>query len=415
VRIALRRLDLLPVAYRDVARGLNSYLTGDADSAILYLRRAIRTDSTVRGAWPLLGEVYSRLLPTDTPADSLATDALERSRRVEPEFAPALLLLEEMAFRRGEEQRAFALREELRRAGADTTHSLERDLMLRCVRDGPGAIDWRQATRRDALSVLSAGKILSEGAAQPACALAAFRAVLDGDSVKQNRRRGALAGVNGLLVALDRGDELRALLASHAAAGLGVPTLYMLDAASHAGFEREARAAADSIGTRYETVDPTTLWLLGSLAARVGDVARLRGINSALIAKADSSQSRRDVLISHAIAARLSVLEGDSAGAIRALTALKPSAPRGQIAWGQPWESLGLERMQLAEVLMARRQYDAARHVASQLDATEPVMYLVQLRRSLELRVTGARQLGDRQSVATYQRRLVALRRFTSH
>jgi hypothetical protein len=318
-----------------------------------------------------------------------------------------------MAFRRGEEQRAFALREELRRAGADTTHSLERDLMLRCVRDGPGAIDWRQATRHDELSVLSAGKILSEGAAQPACALAAFRAVLDG--VKQNRRRGALAGVNGLLVALDRGDELRALLASHAAAGLEVPTLYMLDAASHAGFEREARAAADSIGTRYETVDPTTLWLLGSLAARVGDVARLRGINSALIAKADSSRSRRDVLISHAIAARLSVLEGDSAGAIRALTALKASAPRGQIAWGQPWESLGLERMQLAELLMARRQYDAARHVASQLDATEPVMYLVQLRRSLELRVTAARQLGDRQSVATYQRRLVALRRLTPH
>src|SRR5207248_1640700 len=130
------------------------------DSAVSYLRQAIAKDSSIHAGWTLLGEVYSRLLPNVSSADSLARDALARARATDSDFAPTLLLLEERALRDGNIEEATVLHEELKRAGADTTHEMSRRLMFSCVREGPNSVNWLAALKQDEMAVLSAGTIL---------------------------------------------------------------------------------------------------------------------------------------------------------------------------------------------------------------------------------------------------------------
>jgi hypothetical protein len=106
--------------------------------------------------------------------------------------------------------------------------------------------------------------------------------------------------------------------------------------------------------------------------------------------------------------ARLSLLRGDSTRAITELQALKPTARRNDIAW-QPWESLGAERMMLAELLLARGNPRRAIDVATLIDAPEPFAYLYWLRSSLQLRVRAADQLHDVRLAKSYRARLSQL------
>lgn len=406
--IALRQVNVLPPAQALLARGLHAYLTGAADSAVLYLRLALRNDPSVHAAWTLLGEVYSRLLPVESPADSLARDALEHARRADSDFAPTLLLLEEMALRDGNVTKALTLRDELRRAGADTTHRASRDLMLRCVRDGPQSIDWQQTARGDSLVVLATAKILSGRASQPRCSIAAFESLLSTNTRPASVRWAALLGLLGQLAATDDVDRARSVFASEGAAGLPLPLAHLLLASGGLGFEREARKAADSEASSYGRASTQRLWIVGSFEARLGNLARLRAIARTLAGKADSSRLRRDLLLSRAINARLTLLEGDSAGSVVVLRALVPSGTRREIEW-EPWESLGPERLLLAELLYARGSFEEARRVATQLDATEPVTYPLYLRPSLELRVRIAQSMNKPRMVSHYSRRLQQL------
>ena len=405
VGIALRRSALLTGPQGLLASGLQAYLTGDADSAVARLRRAIAADSSVPEAWTLLGEVYARSLTSETPADSLARASLQRARSLDADFAPTLLLLEEFALRDGDRGETNRLKDELRLAGADTTHATERDLMRRCVFTGPADVKWAVVARRDPSSMLDAGRILSRGASQPTCARAALMAVFNDDSASVALRRGALIGLNGLLISTGRTDDLRALLASKRAAAMPLWQFYLLDAAAGAGFEREAAIASDSLGHVYSLMTPPILWMIGSWMARTADTTRVQEIASALRSKADSSRSRRDLLIAQLMHARLTLARGDSTGAIAALRAVRPNGPRREIAW-QPWEGLGLERLLLAELLVARGQSADALKIASQLDATEPLPYLVYLRRSVQLRLSIARKTGDAILADRYDARL---------
>ena len=409
IDVAVRREELLPPMHVPIARGLNAYLTGAGDSAVHYLERALAIDSTSHGVWTLLAEVYSHLLPARHPSDSLARAALRMARRAEPDFAPALLMLEEIALREGKVSEALALREELRRAGADTTHALQREVMLRCVRDGAPSINWIAAAARDARSLLATGKLLSQGAAQPECARAAFTAVLESDSASVNQRWGALFGLQSLLIAIGRSAEIAPVFASERAAQLPAWSLYLLDGSAGVGFEREAAAAAESKGTAYAMMTSPTLWLLGGWEARRGNVTRVREITQALRLKADSFPTRREVLLVRVLVARLALLEGDTSEAVGRLRELAPSAPRYDIAW-QPWEALAGERMLLAELLHARGDFQEAIRVATQLDAGEPVVHLLYLRPSLSLRVRAAGAMGDAKLTSLYERRLSKLR-----
>ncbi len=406
--LAVRRSQFLSPSHAALARGLRAYVTGDADSALVHLGRAVAADSGNAAAWALMGEVYARSLTSESPGDSLGRVALRRARSLDQEFAPTLLLLEEMALRDGDVRQARQLKEDLARAGADTTHSVERRLMWKCMQDGAGSVDWAGAARTDVLATLAAGRILARGMAQPDCARAAFIAVFQNDSATAGTRSGALLALNGLLLTSGRTHELKALMSARQTIGLW--RMYLMDATLGLGFDREAAVASDSVGRQYATLDPRYLWDLGGWAARRGAVSELEDIARAMRTKADSSPSRRTVLLTRLIEARLVLAKGDTDRAIAQLSALRPNGARREIAW-EASEVLGVERLLLAQLLLARHKYSDALRVASQLDATEPVPYLLYLRPSLELRLRAARGLGDSKLAGGYEERLRRLER----
>jgi hypothetical protein len=406
--MALRNSRSLSPAQALLTRGLRAYLTGAADSAVQFLHQAINTDPTIHAGWTLLGEVYSRLLPNLSESDSLARDALARARRLDNDFSPTLLLLEENALRDGRINDALLLRDELRKAGADTTHEMSRQMMLRCVRDGPGAVDWIAALKQDELAVLSSGKILAGRAAQPGCAIAAFRTILKADSVTRNARWAAFLGLQSQLAAVRRSSEAANEFARKEVVDLPVRLAYLLVASAGGGFEREASAIADSSVVKYNQSSVPGLWHLGTWEARQKNVERVRQIAQVLKVKADSSGLRRDRLVRDAITARLRLLQGDSVAALRMLLSLTPSATRQQLAWS-PWESLGPERIELAKLLFARGRLEEAFSVATQLDATEPLTYPLYLRESLTLRLRIAEAMKNAKLSADLRRRITAL------
>ncbi len=408
ITTALRSAPSLTPAHAAVARGLQAYLEGDADSALAFLRRALQQDSEAAETWTLLGETYSRLLPNEWAADSLARSALERARTIDHDFAPALVLLEELALRDGDVQRATQLQRELRSAGADTTHVMARDLMFRCVARGPGAIDWREAVTRDHEAVLSVGKVLGGRAANPACALAAFRAVIATTAPPIRVRFGALLGLQAQLIGTGRAAETPTSLGEKGATGLDyrlrIPIL--AGAAAGDGFQRQARAVADSAASLgYDKASASTLWQLGYFEAHRGSVARVRDVVRALQLKADSSQTPRDHRLARSVAVRMHLLEGDTTAALAILGTLRPLARRAALGWW-PWESLGPERLLHAQLLYNRGRFEEALRVATYLDATEPIGYPMYLRPSLELRARVAAKLGNERLADQYLERL---------
>jgi hypothetical protein len=212
------------------------------------------------------------------------------------------------------------------------------------------------------------------------------------------------------LVARGRLAEAASVMAHQNQNDVSVKLEYLLLAGAGAGFEKEASALADSAASSFDRRAVVTLWHLAGWEARRKNVDRLRSIAAAIARKADSSDLRRDKLLKYAVAARLKLVEGDSASGIQMLRALFPSAPRGEIAW-QPWESLGPERMTLAAALLARGNAEEAHRVASQLDGIEPVTYPLYLRSSLQLRLRAATAMKNRALAEAYSRRIEQLSR----
>ncbi|MFL5630698.1 MAG: protein kinase domain-containing protein [Gemmatimonadaceae bacterium] len=411
-QIAMRRPGSLSPPQTLLARGLQAYLAGSADSAAFYISSALKRDPTIHAGWTLLGEAYLRLLPSAFPADSLARDALGRARRIDGDFAPTLLLLEEIALRDGNVPEVLRLREELRRAGADTTHLVSRELMFNCVRDGPSAIDWHAALEKSEMPVLGSGKILGGRAAQPGCAVAIFGALVRADSVALNSRWAAFLGLQAQLAATRDTRAAAAAFSEKRVAKLPLRLAYLMVAAAGAGFEREATLASDSAATSYRVAKTPTLWAFASWEARRGNVARVREISEILRERA-ASGTRTDLLVSRAVAARLALLEGDTITSLRMLHSLAPTAKRSEIEW-QPWESLGLERLTLAQLLYSRGDLHEALRVATMLDATEPVIYPLYLRESLALRIRIAEGMKNKSLAEEYRRRLARLSAFAT-
>ncbi|HJP86558.1 MAG TPA: serine/threonine-protein kinase [Gemmatimonadaceae bacterium] len=404
-QIALRHPASMSPAQVLLAEGLHAYLTGSADSSVAYLRAALNRDSTIHAGWTLLGEVYSRLLPNDYRADSLARDALLRARKLDPDFAPTLLLLEERALRDGNVPEVMRLSAELKKAGADTTHAVSRELMLRCVRDGPPSVDWKGELQNDEMKVLSSAKILSGRAAQPECAIAIYSAILEADTVSLNTRWAAFLGLQSQLAAVQGDARARSAFHEKHAASLPLKVAYPLVAAATGNFEREASRVADSVAAAYDKASTPVLWTIATWEAHRGNASRLRAISQIIQRRAMDSHTRVDLLANRAVAARLKLAEGDSIAALQMLRNLTPNAKRAEIAW-QPWESLGSERLTLAQLLFANGQLEEARRTATLLDATEPLAYPLYLRQSLMLRIHIAEAMNNRKLVDEYQTRL---------
>lgn len=411
VRAALRSRESLTPAQLMVTRGLAAYLDGAADSAVFHLRRALRVDSTVHAAWTLLGEVYSRLLPNEWAADSLARAALQRARHDDPDFAPTLLLLEEFALRDGDLSRAETLARELKFAGADTTHAQTRQIMHTCVRDGVTAVDWPAEAQRDHLAVLAAAKLLAGGATQSDCAATGFRAVLRIPTARYGTRFGAFIGLQAQLAATGRAAEAPSVLELEGVSSmdLRVPLLIVTTATS--AFHRESRRFADSVAAHYPNSSTITLWLLSQYEAANRDSTRLNAIAQAVRRKADSSRSSQDDRLARSIEARRLLLRGDTSSAIAIFRTLRSSATRIEIGW-YPWAALAPERMLLAQLLFSRGAFEEARQIATFIDATEPAPNPFYLRESLVLRADAADSLHQYGLRDRYRARL---RRLSAH
>ncbi|MGH7676095.1 MAG: protein kinase domain-containing protein, partial [Gemmatimonadales bacterium] len=283
VRVALANSRLLTRRDAHLARGYAAYYAFRGDSAVAHFRRALLLDPEWPEAWAALGEVYTHLLPADSEPDRQAERTFAAAHRLDPEFAPVLYHLVEFAVRAGATRRAKSLLEQLRRARPDSAELIPTQLMFDCVAKSPSGVDWRWYTHRAPQWVVDAGRALAVGGLrQPACAAAAWRAVLEHDTTTDpgwlSRRWGALAGLHGALVATGRVDEIRRLFAAETAlAARMLDRLYILAAVAGADLGVQAESAAQALRAE-PTASSRVLWHLGIWEAHRGRAEEARRI-----------------------------------------------------------------------------------------------------------------------------------------
>jgi eukaryotic-like serine/threonine-protein kinase len=422
IRVALTGGGALPPRYAHFARGVQSYLDFRADSAVQEFQQALKLDPESAEAWAGLAEVYTHLLPSDSPLDSLAEAAFAEAHRLDPTFAAVFYHLLEIALRKGDAPSAARLMERFRDAQPDSVQVQSAELMLHCVKDGPGAVHWRAATLRSPRFVTEAARALAVGGLhQPNCAKAAWDAILTYDTTSPpsqiNFRWGALFGLQSVLLAQGRYREVERLLEQDTVFN---PTLrdelYILDAVAGADTTIDSRAAAaanrllKASGSAPKDMGSTDLWYLGIWQAHRGRAAEARAIGDTLAARAARSADREEALLARSVSARAALAGGDSTGAMTLLRELVPTTGRGALTWN-PWESLGGERLLLAELRLARGEFAEAIRVARNFDAPAPVPYVLYLPASLKLRLRAALTLGDEGLAQRVRARLAALGR----
>jgi hypothetical protein len=150
------------------------------------------------------------------------------------------------------------------------------------------------------------------------------------------------------------------------------------------------------------------LWDRGNWAWHESDAPMLDSIVGVLRARLPRG-SPFDSAVHHGMAARLAVLRGDTARALSALAALRTVGTPIELSW-ELWAPRAEERLLLARLLLARREYEAALGVASVFDHAQPVAFLSYVPASLEVRAAAARALGRDREAAGYEARLAAIR-----
>jgi serine/threonine-protein kinase len=418
-RVALEREEVLPDRLAHLAHGFENYMMGRADSALARFRHVIALDAENVEGWMGLAETFHHLLPGEAKLDSLAEDAFLKVLVLDPEFAPAMFHLIEYAVRRGDITRAGSLVEKFARGHPDSEPLGSARLMLECVRGGMTRPAWRAAVLGNPAEVLAAGQLLAVGGLrQPDCAQAAFEAVLafdtTGGPLLAQSKFGAFIGLQSVLVARGRDDAAKTVLDSDT---LFNPTyrgdLYILNAMAGRPFEGEAEAFAGSQVARFRrepsSIGSAHLWFLGGWEAARGRVRTAAEIAESIAARNAVTPNRRDSLLTASLEARLTLLRGDSAGALEQLRRLAPTAADGRDLTWNPWEALGGERLVLAELLLARGEALAALQVASNFDAPAAISYLPYLPASLTLRIKAAERLGDGKLADRLRRRRAML------
>ncbi len=425
IRVALVRGAVLPPRYAHLARGFDAYLDFRADSAARHFRQTLDLDPEWPEAWMRLGEVYTHLLPRDSPLDSLAEAAFAETHRLDPGFAPVLYHLIEIALRKGDARGAAGLMEQFRKGQPDSVELVTTELMLQCVKQGPEAVDWRSATLRSPRIVTEAARSLAVGGLhQPDCARAAWDAILVYDTTSPpsqvNFRWGALLGLQSVLLAEGRYQEVEGLLEKDTVFANLRGELYILDAVAGADAAIDSRAAVaanrlrDAYRSAAKDMSGRDLWYLGIWEAHRGRAAEARALADTIAARearsGDREEARELTLLARSVAARATLARGDSVGALRLLQELVPTTGRGALTWN-PWESLGGERLLLAELRLARGEFAEASRIARNFDAPAPVPYVLYLPASLALRLRAARALGDERLAERVRGRLAALGR----
>jgi DNA-binding SARP family transcriptional activator/Tfp pilus assembly protein PilF len=414
--IALRQPAFLAPHRAEMAYGLRGFLAGQADSAVAHFRRAISIEPDWSDAWARLGEVFYHLLPGESPLDSLAEFAFLEVYRNDPGYSPVLFHLIEIALRKGDVERAEDLTRQFRAVTPDSARLAEAELMLACVRASPDLVDWHAAVLERPNSVLRVGESLAVGGHQAQCARAAWIALLTRDTASDawgfSRHFTAALDLQSLLAAEGRTAELAQFLEGDTLIGLYTGDFYLLDADAGVDLGDQAAAYAETQYERFLANDlySSEVWFLGVWASRQGRAEELQAMARALADMAAESGDRADSLMARSLEARAALADGDSARAFQLLSSLTPTKKREDPAY--PWESLGGEKLALAELLYARGEYADALDIAANFDApARATSDLIYLPASLALRIRLARALGDADLERRSRARLTALGR----
>ena len=383
-RLSRKHEDRLPPRYGRLAMGLEEFLTGRADEAVSTFRTGIDRWPDWADLWMMLGETYFHLMPAVSPLDSLAKAAFEQAARLDPELRVPLFPLVDFAVWNGDDARAAELLQEIERGNPDFSGLGASRLLLRCVREGPQTIDWDEEVARDPLGVLGGAAIASVMALSLPCTEAATTTLLGTAGVTSNRW-GAFVLLQTVLSVQGRLEELRDLVDSPATSGLPAARMYLLDAAAGHDLQPQATAQLTELGTDYGRISSANLWLIGEFAASRGLTDNLGEVVDVLSDRLEGGGSRAERVMLDALSAQLALASGNEESAIHLLSDLTPTGDKQAIMWN-PWESLALERMSLAELLADRQEWDRAQEILDGLENHRSVMHLVLLPRVLALR-----------------------------
>jgi hypothetical protein len=251
------------------------------------------------------------------------------------------------------------------------------------------------------------------GLRQPRCAEAAWRAVLDGDTALINQIAG-LRGLQSLLLAETRYAEAERLLAN---VGRVRPKylaqVYITDLIANAPYDVQAAVGADTIrdGIRTNPELPSErIWSLGLWEARQRRADAVRWVAELLEARHRKLGKPMDSVFARSLRSRLALLAGDTATALGILEGLTSVGSKVAITW-EEYGALPTERLLLAELQLARRQWRAALETASGFDAPAPLIYAAFLPASLRIRILAARALEEYDLARRLDARYRALRR----
>jgi tetratricopeptide (TPR) repeat protein len=413
VRLALRREAELPSANRFLARGLVHQFAGNGDSAIYWFRQAVQAAPEWSEGWYEVGEAAYHLWPAGDNLDSVAHDAFKRSVSLDPDFGPVVFHVAELAIVNGEMDEAASLVKRHRALSADSAQQLQLELMLRCIRNGKGRVDWAELAVIDpwGIQLLAAAGLLAAGGWHLGCAEEAYRAALLSKAPDEDfsRRWDAALGLHYIFIARGEHQRARALADSLARSGLDAGAgLSVPDALLRVGPDSAGAAYMRSLEIPIDSMSVARLWWFGEWSAAHGDTIRLNVVRDRLQALAETTGSMAIQVPARVMTARLILARGDTAAAIDSLRVIRPAAPLGLLVWGY-WDSLAPERLLLAQLLLARDQAEEALSVAQSFDGQRAVVDVAFLRSSLEIRREAAARLGDREVEQAFARRIAAL------
>ena len=414
--------------YAAFARGHQAYVEGRADSAAAEFRRALAIDPDMATAWMQLGETYTHLLPFAGSPGERADSAFREAMRRDSSATHMLLHPIESLLRRGSTAEAAPLVRRFLDAKPDSTLAAQVRVMDACVRQGASAVDWSRAVKESPMAVLYAAFSLGTGGQQLSCASAAYAAIREhetaamaaADGAVDARRWTALVGLSGALIAQGRADEAALRVDSAFKRGEGGQSLMLIGGPLAPPFEPHAERAVIAYETQWgprceRCTSNDRLWQLGVWSTFRGDSAAVAAVATALSARAKAASTAGNPaagleLMARATAARAALVGGDTAAAIAALTAVLSSpVPSGSALIWRDAEGRGPERLALARLLFARREYRQAMDVADVFDSPANQSYVAYLPASLALREAAADSLGDVGKRAAYRARRAAL------
>jgi hypothetical protein len=221
-------------------------------------------------------------------------------------------------------------------------------------------------------------------------------------------------GLHQILLANGATDSAIALIDRFQARWTQGGSLFLRDAPVVPALADRARrvAAQDTarFGADYRRAPYTgRLWLLGVWAAADGGVKAADAVAADLAARAAKSGLRLDSMMAESMRAHVALARGDTADAIRRLSAvLERAVPFDAVSWDEG-ASLGLERLTLGRLLIARRDFARARGVLEVLESTQPASFPLYAPIALRLRADASEALGDTPQASALRKRAGAV------